>query len=195
MEPINLFVAINLFVTITANFSAAKKDLRAKLSSVVTRPKTYLQKLPPNVSAVILLIIIVGIFNLGTFSNEIKESFFEVRIISLLVFIIFSWLQIFSYKSLGEFYSQEIVILKNHALKTNSYYKLIRHPQYVSQILSDLGAAVAVMSYIAIPLVILIELPLFYLRAKFEENILQKHFKDKYAEYKNKSGFFIPFVG
>ncbi len=100
-----------------------------------------------------------------------------------------------SFKSLGEFYSQDILIFKKHELKQNGPYKLIRHPQYLSQLLSDLGAGIALMGFIVIPLVLLIQISLVFLRVKAEDKLLAKHFKENFKEYKSKSGFFIPFLG
>jgi protein-S-isoprenylcysteine O-methyltransferase Ste14 len=195
MDPINIIVAINLFVSMSANLAAAKKGIKSKLSNVSERPKTYLQKIPPNVAALVLVLSIAGIFNLGVFSEEIKQDFFAYRIIGLIFFVVFSWIQVASFKSLGEFYSQDILIFKNHKLSTSGFYKAIRHPQYLSQILSDIGVAVALMGYIIIPVVIFFEIPLFILRAIFEEKLLLKHFNDQFTNYKKKSGFMIPFIG
>ena len=195
MDPINIIVAINLFVSMTANMSAAKKGMKSKLSNVVEKPKTYLQKVPPNVAALILIATIAAIFDLGTMESEIKEQYDILRIIGLLLFIIFSWFQVSSFKYLGEFYSQDILIFKNHELKQNGPFKLIRHPQYVSQILSDLGVGIALMGYVIIPAVILIELPLFILRARAEDKLLNKYFNEEFQKYKDKTGFFVPFLG
>ena len=195
MDPINILVAVNLFVSISANISGAKKGMKSKMTKVVEKPKSFLQKTPPNIAALILVLTIFAIFNLGTFPEEIKSKYNELRIIGLVLFIAFSWIQVIAYKSLGNFYSQDVVIFKNHELKTNGYYGIIRHPQYVSQIISDLGVGIALMGYLIIPLVILVELPLFIMRAKLEDSLMKKHFKDEFENYKKKSGFIIPFIG
>lgn len=195
MDPINILVAINLFATLTANFSAAKSGFKTSMVQVIERPKGYLQKIPGNVSALVLILVILGVFRVGTINVEENTDLFAIRIFGLIIFVVFSWLQISSYKALGEFYTQEIVVKKGHKLVTSGLYKAVRHPQYASQILSDFGAAIAVMSYLAMPVVILIEIPLFILRAKQEEKLLEKHFKEGFTSYKKKSGFFIPFIG
>lgn len=195
MDPINILVGITMLFAMTANYSGAKGGLKKSLTKVANRPKTYLQKVPPNVSAVILIILILGIFKIGTFEKTLVENEEIYRIIGLLFFLGFSFLQVISFKQLGNNYSQEILILKDHELITSGLYSFIRHPQYLSQILADIGAAVALMSYIALPLVILVELPLFLLRAKEEERILAKHFGDEFVNYKKKSGFILPFIG
>ncbi|MFA3784062.1 isoprenylcysteine carboxylmethyltransferase family protein [Melioribacteraceae bacterium 4301-Me] len=195
MEPINILTALGVFLSMAANWSGTKKGLKTSITKVQERPDSFLQKLPPNVSVIILLFIFFGIFNIGVLPTEIKNNYNNLRIGGLIIFYLFSWLQVVSFRSLGSFYTQEIVILKRHELCTSGIYKTIRHPQYLSQILSDLGAGIALMSYLVIPLTLLAELPLFIMRAKLEEKLLSKHFNEKYNLYKKQSGFFIPFIG
>lgn len=195
MNPINLIIAINLFVSISANWSAAKKGLKSTFTAVKERPSSYLQKIPPNISALALVLVILGIFNIGTLPEEWTNNYSVLRYIGLALFLLFSWLQVYAFKGLGKYYSQDVLIYKEHKLVNESMYKIIRHPQYLSQLLSDLGVGLALMSYLVLPLILLVEIPLFILRAKFEEKLLLKHFPEEYSEYKKKSGFFVPFIG
>jgi protein-S-isoprenylcysteine O-methyltransferase Ste14 len=195
MDPINLLTAINLFISMSANFSGAKKGIKTAVTKVVEKPATFLQKTPPNIAALILILTFLAIFKVGTMPEEFEKDYNLIRIIGLVVFIIFSWLQVLAYKSLGKNYTQDIVILKEHSLITSGIYRFVRHPQYISQILSDLGAGIALMSYLVIPLVVFIEIPLFIMRALAEEKILGKHFGEQFENYKKHSGFIIPFVG
>jgi protein-S-isoprenylcysteine O-methyltransferase Ste14 len=195
MDPINIILLINLVVTMSANASAAKKGVRISVLKVTERPESFLQKLPPNISALILILTIVGAFNVFALPEAFKEQFAIWRYIGLVFYIIFSWVQVISFKELGNSYAQDIVILKEHKLIESGIYKYIRHPQYLSQFLSDLGAGIALLSFVIIPLVILVELPLFIMRAYLEEKILLKHFKENFVAYKKKSKFMIPFIG
>ena len=45
------------------------------------------------------------------------------------------------------------------------------------------------------PVVLLVELPLFVLRARKEEELLRDYFSDKFDDYRKKSSFMIPFIG
>lgn len=193
MDPINLITAIILFVSMTANWGGAKRGLKTSITKVIDKPDTFLQKIPPNISALILILIIIGIFGIGTLQIENDNS--VIRIIGLGLFAIFSWLQVTAYRSLGNSYAPDIVILKDHHLHTTGVYRFIRHPQYLGQILSDLGAGIALLSYLVVPLVLFVELPLFLMRASAEEKILNKHFKEEYTAYKKRSGFILPFIG
>ncbi|MEW5843461.1 MAG: isoprenylcysteine carboxylmethyltransferase family protein [Bacteroidota bacterium] len=195
MDPINLLLAINLFVSMSANYSGAKKGLKTSVTKVIDRPVSYLQKVPPNVAAVVLILTIVSIFKVGTLPASYEAQYSALRIIGLIAFVFFSWVQVLSYKSLVKFYAQDVVVMKEHELVEKGLYRFIRHPQYLSQLLSDLGAGVALLSYIVTPVVIFIEIPLFVLRARLEEKILLKHFGDQFVSYKKRSGFMLPFIG
>ena len=195
MDVINLLVGINLFVSISANLSGAKKGLKSSVSEVLDRPKTYLQKLPLNTSAVILVLEILGVFKIGTYSPELENSFFSVRIVGLVLFIVFSWLQVWSYRTLGKNYSQEVVVTKKQQLVKNGPYMYIRHPQYISQIISDIGAGIALMGYLVLPAALLVMAPLFIMRAILEEKLLVKRFGEEFENYRAKTRFVIPFIG
>lgn len=195
MDVINLLVGINLFLSITANASGAKKGLKSSISDVIERPKTYLQKLPMNIAAIVLILEILGVFKIGTIDISESDPLYTYRLIGLLIFIVFSWLQVWAYKTLGKNYSQEVIISKKQEIVTSGPFKFVRHPQYISQLLSDIGAGVALASYLVLPMVILILIPLFVLRAILEEKLLLKRFPEEYKEYKKKTGFLIPFIG
>lgn len=195
MDPINLIVGLNLLISVSANISGAKRGMKTKVTGALERPKTYLQKMPPNVAAVVFILLTLAIFKIGTLGEEFEKQYFTVRIIGMVVFLIFSWLQVLSFKSLGKSYSQDIVVFKNQKLCTSGLYKFIRHPQYLSQILSDLGAGIALLGYVALPIIVLVEIPLFILRASAEDRLLANRFGDEFKKYKKHSGFMLPFIG
>ena len=191
MDPINIITGLNLIATFGANLTGAKKGLKSTIGASKEKPKTYLQKFPLLLATLTLIGLILGIFQVGTFTYTNDNMTF--RLIGLIFYLIFSWLQIWAYRTLGENYSQEIVILKNHKLVTSGPFKFIRHPQYLSQILMDLGGGIATLSFIVIPIAI-IQIPFVIMRANLEEKLLAKHIKE-FSSYKSKSGFMIPFVG
>jgi protein-S-isoprenylcysteine O-methyltransferase Ste14 len=192
MDPINIIVALNIIATFGANVTTAKKGFRSVITSYKEKPKSFLQNVPVYFTVITLVALILGVFRLGVI--EYKTEYLTVRIVGLFLYVIFSWVQIWSFKSLGEFYSQEILIYKNHELINKGPYKILRHPQYLAQILVDIGGGLAVMSYLLLPIA-LIEIPFLIMRAILEEKLLEKNFKERFAEYKKKTGFLIPFIG
>ncbi|WP_337865400.1 isoprenylcysteine carboxylmethyltransferase family protein [Ignavibacterium sp.] len=192
MDPINILIAINIVTTFAANISGAKKGVKDKVAVFREKPKTYLQTLPLAISTINLLILILAVFQIGTLAYE--EKYFTVRVIALVVYLIFSWIQIWSFRTLGDYYSQEIAIRKEHKIISSGPYKFVRHPQYLSQIFVDLAGAVATLSFVLFPLA-LIQIPYLILRAKEEEKLFAKYFPDEFNSYREKSGFMSPFIG
>ena len=86
------------------------------------------------------------------------------------------------------------MIKKNHELIMKGPFNVVRHPQYMCQILLDVGAAAATLSYV-VGFLALIEIPIYIMRASTEDKLLNKYFAEKFSEYKKKSGFMIPFIG
>ena len=194
MDPINIIVGLNIIASFGANLTGAKKGLKSTVTPVKERPKTYLQKVPLVIATMTLVALILGVFQVGTLEYEKYSQMINYRLVGLIVYLCFSWIQIWAYKSLGQSYSQEIVVFKDHKLAEKGPFKFIRHPQYLSQMLVDLGGAAATLSYILLPLAV-IQIPILIFRALFEEKLLSKHFKEEFETYKQKRGFIIPFIG
>lgn len=192
MDPINIIIGFNIIATFGANVGAAKKGIKDKVGVFKEKPKTYLQTLPLTLSTIALIVLIISLFQVGTL--EYKLEFQTLRIIGLALYLTFSWVQIWATKVLGDNYSQDIAIKKEHQLITKCPFRFIRHPQYLSQILMDLGATIATLSFILAPLVI-IEIPFLIMRASLEDKLLEKYFGENFKNYKKKSGMLIPFIG
>jgi protein-S-isoprenylcysteine O-methyltransferase Ste14 len=192
MDPINIIIFLNVIATFGANVTGAKRGLKSTVSEIKEKPKTYLQKFPPILSMLSLVALILAVFQIGTL--EYLNEYNVIRYIGLVVYLVFSWVQVWSFKTLGDNYSQEVILKKNHELVTKGPFKIIRHPQYLCQILLDLGAAAATLGYI-VGFLALIEIPIYILRASLEDRLLAKYFAEKFSDYKKKSGFMIPFIG
>lgn len=192
MDPINIIILLNIIGTFGANVTGAKRGLKSTVSEIKEKPKTFLQKFPPVISMLSLVALILAVFQIGTL--DYLDEYSLIRYIGLAVYMVFSWIQVWSFKTLGDNYSQDIMIKKNHELVTKGPFKVIRHPQYLCQILLDMGATAATFSYI-VGFLALIEIPIYIMRASLEDKLLAKYFSEKFSDYKKKSGFMIPFIG
>ncbi len=187
---INLIIVINIVLTFSANIPIASFSFKKKLQPVLTRADSYLQSIPKFVSAIIFLMVIAGLFGIGKVEIENQILNF-IRILSAVFYSFFSWIQIYSAKQLGEFYSSDIVIYKNHKVIDKGLYKIIRHPFYLSQLLQDLFAGIALLNWIVLLLVILLEIPLYIARANAEEKLLLKNVQE-YEDYKKRVSKWLP---
>jgi protein-S-isoprenylcysteine O-methyltransferase Ste14 len=192
MDPLNIIAGINLIATFGANLGGAKKGLKSVITDAKEKPQSYLQKFPLMLSVLVLVAFILGIFGIGTL-NYTNENI-ALRGAGLGLYLLFSWIQIYAVKNLGDFYSQDIVVFKQHQLVTKGAFKTLRHPQYVSEIIMNAGACLLTLS-IPVLILVIIQIPFLILRAMLEERLLTKYFEPEYAAYKKRSGFFIPFIG
>jgi isoprenylcysteine carboxyl methyltransferase (ICMT) family protein YpbQ len=177
MDPINLLFLVNLIVLFSASFGAAKGSLKSGISSVVQRPATWLQKTPPNILALVTLLQFAGVFGFAVHASFITEEFLIPRVILLLLYIIFSWLQVFAVRNLGPNYTQDIAILKGHKLVEKGLYRFFRHPQYLFQLLADLTAGLLLASYPVVFITVFISVPMLILRARAENSLLKSYFR------------------
>jgi len=192
MDPINIIIGLNIIATFGANVGAAKKGVKDKVGVFKDKPKTYLQTLPLVLSIISLVVLIISVFQVGTLQYKSENQTF--RVIGLVFYLTFSWIQIWATKVLGDNYSQDIAIKKEHHLVTNGPFKIVRHPQYLSQFLMDIGGAVATLSMVLAPLA-LIQLPFLFMRASIEDKLLEKHFGESFRSFKKKTGMIFPFIG
>lgn len=194
MDPVNILILAALVAFTAANYSGSKSSLKSKVSAVSKRASGWLQTVPPNILAISSLLQFIGVFPIVD-TWFLQEPGQTARLIFFFLFLLFSWIQLKSYRSLGGSYSTEIVIFKDHKLVTNGLYSVIRHPQYTSQLLADLFAGMAMLSSPVVLLTLFVSLPLLIMRAKKEEEMLAANFKDSFTDYRKRSGFFLPWVG
>lgn len=192
MDPLNIIIGLNIIATFGANVGAAKKGVRDKVGVFKDKPKTYLQTLPLVFSIITLIILIISLFQVGTLEYTQENQI--IRVIGLVFYTVFSWVQIWATKVLGDNYSQDVAIKKDHKLITNGPFKFVRHPQYLSQFLMDLGGAAATLSFVLAPIALL-QIPFLFMRASLEDKLLEKHFGDSFNNFKKKTGQIFPFIG
>jgi protein-S-isoprenylcysteine O-methyltransferase Ste14 len=96
--------------------------------------------------------------------------------------------------SLGKFFTVDVAINKNHKLKTNGFYKYIRHPSYTASLLSFIGFGISLNNWASLLVVITILLIAFLIRIKTEEEVLANYFGMKYLAYKKNTKKIIPFI-
>lgn len=92
---------------------------------------------------------------------------------------------------LGQNWSDQIVVYRDHALVNTGVFGLVRHPLYASLIWMFGGASLMYFNFAAGLADVLIFIPAMYYRAKQEETALSKEFPD-YAAYQKKVGMFFP---
>jgi protein-S-isoprenylcysteine O-methyltransferase Ste14 len=94
---------------------------------------------------------------------------------------------------LGRNWSGVITLKEGHELIEHGPYRLVRHPIYTGIFVMFVGTAIA-MGYLGGFLGLLLVFVSFWLKLKREEDLMLKHFPDKYAAYQRRVKRIIPFI-
>lgn len=111
--------------------------------------------------------------------------------LGLIILIVGCGVNIWGRFSLGRNWSNQIKIYKDHTFVSNGAYKIVRHPLYASIIWMFIGSSLIYSNYLAFIANFFIFIPFMYYRAKQEETLLTKEFKN-YKNYQLKVGMFFP---
>ena len=93
--------------------------------------------------------------------------------------------------TLGRNWSSKVTIKIDHELIRSGPYARVRHPIYTGILLAILGTSIAIgewRSFLALGLVWFA----FYRKARTEEKMLAQEFGERFAEHRQRTGFFIP---
>jgi len=94
---------------------------------------------------------------------------------------------------LGRNWSGVITLKEGHELIERGPYRIVRHPIYTGILAMFAGTAIAI-GYFGGFLGLLLVFVSFWLKLKREEDLMLKHFPDKYAAYQRRVKRIIPFL-
>ncbi|MBU1998491.1 MAG: isoprenylcysteine carboxylmethyltransferase family protein [Candidatus Omnitrophota bacterium] len=136
--------------------------------------------------------------------GSLLEAFFSphklsplISIQGIIVYCLGLGLRWWSIKSLGFgwnlFISKKSIKKSVHLkLVKNGPYALVRHPIYIGTIFEILSIPIIANALFSLIFAIATIIPLLIIRALLEEEILVRYFKNRYAEYKKRTGFLMP---
>ena len=114
-----------------------------------------------------------------------------LTVFGLLLLIIGCITNVMGRFALGKNWANQIKIYKDQTLVKTGVYSIVRHPLYASLIWMFYGGSLVFMNYAGFLANTFIFIPFMYYRAKQEEKLLSKTFKD-YEKYKKEVGMFFP---
>lgn len=121
-------------------------------------------------------------------------KFVAIRYIDLGLILLGLVLRLFIINSLGKFFTADVTIRKEHKLKTDGYYRFLRHPSYFGSLLSFIGFGLSPNNWLSLLIIFIAILAAFINRVKVEEKILTEHFGREYTDYKKTTTGLIPFI-
>lgn len=131
------------------------------------------------------LSITIGFYNANyQVWDSLNQRLAYIGLGIFLLGILIRWISILQLKK--EF-TVDVAISDGHKLKTDGFYKVLRHPSYLGLLLTCFGLSLAMNSILSL-LIISIPLLLAILyRIKVEENILIAEFGKSYEDYMQKT--------
>jgi protein-S-isoprenylcysteine O-methyltransferase Ste14 len=88
----------------------------------------------------------------------------------------------------------DVVINRDHELKTDGLYGIVRHPSYFGLLLLLTGLSLGMNSLLSALLVIIAVSAALLYRISVEEKILEQEFGIMYRDYKTVTKKLIPFI-
>ncbi|KAA5536495.1 isoprenylcysteine carboxylmethyltransferase family protein [Taibaiella lutea] len=97
-------------------------------------------------------------------------------------------------RSMGAMFTVDVTIRKEHKLKTDGFFKIVRHPSYFASLLSFIGFGLSLNNWLSLAVVFIMIFMAFSRRIQIEENVLINQFGDAYLDYKKRTKRIIPFI-
>lgn len=114
--------------------------------------------------------------------------------IGLAIILLGVVLRLLVIKSMGAMFTVDVTIKKEHKLKTDGFFKIVRHPSYFASLLSFIGFGVSLNNWLSLAVVFIMIFMAFSRRIQIEENVLIAQFGEAYLEYKKRTKRIIPFI-
>jgi protein-S-isoprenylcysteine O-methyltransferase Ste14 len=96
--------------------------------------------------------------------------------------------RIYAIKTLSIYFSNAAEIQDTHVLYDEGIYAKVRHPSYTGAICTIIGTLIWLEAWNVFIICLLVIILAYWHRIKQEEKILTNHFKEKYIQYRQKTG-------
>lgn len=103
-------------------------------------------------------------------------------------------IRVISILKLRQQFTYTVTKIENHELIETGFYKLIRHPGYLGQLIIFLGTAVCLSNWLSILLMIIPVLTAYLNRINVEEKFMVKQMGRRYLDYQTRTKKLIPAV-
>lgn len=156
-----------------------------------------LQHADKHTLSLIWIVIIISIIAGTTIANKSFHPIMQSLVISYvgLALVVFGMiLRLIVVRSLGRYFTVDVVIRQDHQIKKTGFYKYIRHPSYLASLISFVGFGLSLNNWIALLIVTIPVFMAFVIRTNQEEKALTSHFGQEYVVYKKTTKKIIPFI-
>lgn len=124
---------------------------------------------------------------LPRYEPQVIEAGFAVLLLSFFI-------RYRALKALGKFYNPRVSVYEDHILIEHGAYKRIRHPFYLSALLSALSISMIMNSWGALLITLIGVVPALIYRINLEEAFLLEHLGERYQAYQWKTKRLVPWI-
>jgi protein-S-isoprenylcysteine O-methyltransferase Ste14 len=103
-------------------------------------------------------------------------------------------IRVVSIWQLKQYFTYSVSKVENHLLIDKGFYKFIRHPGYLGQLLIFTGIAISLSNWLAVMLMLLSTLVGYTNRIRVEEKFMIEQMGDIYSNYQKRTKKLIPKV-
>ncbi|MGO4293402.1 methyltransferase family protein [Chitinophaga sp. RAB17] len=114
--------------------------------------------------------------------------------IGLSVILLGMLLRFISIAQLGRLFTVVVTIRKDHHIKKDGLYSLLRHPSYAGSLLSFLGFGLSINNWLGLVIVFIPVLAVFIYRMNIEEKMLTEQFGEEYTDYMKHTSRILPWI-
>jgi protein-S-isoprenylcysteine O-methyltransferase Ste14 len=108
--------------------------------------------------------------------------------LGLLIMVAGSALRIWSIRTSGESFKEQVAVATKQRLATTGPYARVRHPAYLGLIISYLGVTMIFSSALGLAALLVLVVPTIVFRIFKEEKILSAHFGEEWRRYTAQTG-------
>ncbi len=112
--------------------------------------------------------------------------------LGILIIIVGLIIRIISIRTLNQYFTYSVSKTENHELIEKGFYKFIRHPGYLGQLLIFTGISISLSNWLSVILMFLSTFIGYMNRIRVEENFMVEQMGVKYSDYKKRTKKLIP---
>ena len=112
--------------------------------------------------------------------------------LGILIIIIGFLIRTISIKTLHQYFTYSVAKTENHELIEKGFYKFVRHPGYLGQLVIFTGISISLSNWLSIILMVLSILIGYMNRIRVEEKFMIEQLGDKYSDYQMRTKKLIP---
>ncbi|RBL88056.1 methyltransferase family protein [Chitinophaga flava] len=124
----------------------------------------------------------------------IRQDGSNMNYIGLSIILLGMLLRFYAIASLGRLFTVVVTIRKDHHVKKDGIYAVLRHPSYAGSLLSFLGFGLSLNNWISLVVIFIPVLAAFIYRMDIEEKVLTEQFGTEYTDYMKHTSRIIPWI-